>query len=120
MSTINGNFLVDFRPEDDRLAEAKRMLDKYPNRVPVLVTRLKGSKIELIDREKYLVPRHLTMGEFVCVIRSRLKLPPEKAIFLFVNGVIPSITTSVSEVYECHKSNDNFLRVLYTEENVFG
>jgi hypothetical protein len=33
------------------------------------------------------VPQDLTVGQFVYVIRKRIKLPAEKAIFIFVDEV---------------------------------
>jgi GABA(A) receptor-associated protein len=48
------------------------------------------SDIPDIDKKKYLVPADLTVGQFVYVIRKRIKLQPEKAIFIFVNNnVLP-------------------------------
>jgi hypothetical protein len=38
---------------------------------------------------RYLVPADLTVGQFVYVIRKRIKLSPEKAIFIFVRNVLP-------------------------------
>jgi GABA(A) receptor-associated protein len=38
---------------------------------------------------RYLVPSDLTVGQFVYVIRKRIKLSPEKAIFIFTNNVLP-------------------------------
>ena len=38
---------------------------------------------------RYLVPADLTVGQFIYVIRKRIKLPPERAIFIFVDNVIP-------------------------------
>jgi GABA(A) receptor-associated protein len=38
---------------------------------------------------RYLVPSDLTVGQFVYVIRKRIKLSPEKAIFIFVKNVLP-------------------------------
>jgi GABA(A) receptor-associated protein len=35
------------------------------------------------------VPSDLTVGQFVYVIRKRIKLSPEKAIFIFVKNVLP-------------------------------
>lgn len=42
---------------------------------------------------RYLVPGDLTVGQFVYVIRKRIKLTPEKAIFIFVNNVLPPTGT---------------------------
>jgi GABA(A) receptor-associated protein len=35
------------------------------------------------------VPADITVGKFVYEIRKHMKLSPEKAIFLFVNNVLP-------------------------------
>ena len=44
----------------------------------------------LIDNiYRYLVPADLTVGQFVYVIRKRIKLSAEKAIFIFVDNVLP-------------------------------
>ncbi len=38
---------------------------------------------------RYLVPADLTVGQFVYVIRKRISLPAEKAIFVFVKTSLP-------------------------------
>jgi len=38
---------------------------------------------------RYLVPSDLTIGQFIYVIRKRIKLSPQQAIFVFVNNVLP-------------------------------
>ncbi len=40
-------------------------------------------------RARYLVPSDLTVGQFVYVIRKRINLPAEKAIFVFVKNSLP-------------------------------
>jgi GABA(A) receptor-associated protein len=73
-----------------------------------------------IDKKKYLVPADLTCGQFVYVIRKRLKLPPEQAIQLFINGIIPSTAALLNTIYEEHKDEDGFLYISYCGENTFG
>lgn len=41
------------------------------------------------DECRYLVPADLTVGQFVYVVRKRIKLSPEKAIFIFVKNILP-------------------------------
>lgn len=60
--------------------------------------------IPTIDKKKYLVPSDLTVGQFVYVIRKRIKLAPEKAIFIFVDEVLPPTAALMSAIYEEHKS----------------
>lgn len=53
---------------------------------------------------RYLVPSDLTVGQFVYVIRKRIKLSPEKAIFIFVRNVLPPTGEAVFSVEEwCKK-----------------
>ena len=54
------------------------------------------------------------------VIRKRLRLASEKAIFLFVSGNIPSSGSIMSVLYDNYKDEDGFLYISYSEENVFG
>jgi GABA(A) receptor-associated protein len=107
---------------EDRLAESKRVSTKYPDRVPIICERslLATQDCPVIDKKKYLVPRTYTIGEFLFVIRNRLKLPREKAIFLFVNGTIPSTSSLIGEIYHRHKDKDGFLYICYSQENTFG
>lgn len=68
-----------------------------------------------------MVPADLTVGQFVYVIRKRIKLSPEKAIFIFVSGnVLPPTASLMSTVYEEHKDEDGFLYITYSGENTFG
>ncbi|KAK4581144.1 hypothetical protein RGQ29_024711 [Quercus rubra] len=60
-----------------RMAESGRIREKYPDRVPA-----ERSDIPDIDKKKYLVPADLTVGQFVYVVRKRIKLGAEKAICL--------------------------------------
>lgn len=51
------------------------------------------------------------------MIRKRIKLAPEKAIFIFVDEVLPATAALMSAVYEEHRDEDGFLYVSYSGEN---
>ena len=100
------------------------------------------------DECRYLVPADLTVGQFVYVVRKRIKLSPEKAIFIFVKNILPptgKIVTilfpnlhslpfhfydlgywffiaaaMMSAIYEENKEEDGFLYMTYSGENTFG
>lgn len=59
------------------------------------------------------MPADLTVGQFVYVIRKRIKLSPEKAIFIFVDEVLPPTAALMSSIYEEHKDEDGFLYITY-------
>lgn len=69
---------------------------------------------------RYLIPMDLTVGQFVYVIRKRISVPPEKAIFIFVNNMLPPTASLMSQVYEQHKDEDGFMYMMYGGENTFG
>ncbi len=102
--------------------EADRIMRKYPDRIPVLVTRNQNStNTPDIDKHKYLVPVDLTMGQLLFVIRRRLKLNAEKGLFLFVDSAVVCNSELVSTVYyRSHDPEDGFLHAVYSCENVFG
>lgn len=83
------NVVIIFYFLEKRKAEADRIRQKYPDRIPVICEKVEKSDIPTIDKKKYLVPADLTVGQFVYVIRKRIKLNPEKAIFIFVNEILP-------------------------------
>ena len=114
---------MNFKQEhsfQNRIAESQRVLSKYPDRVPIICEKSNKCRMDDLDKKKYLVPSDLTVGQFVYVIRKRLRLPAEKAIFLFVSGAIPPTSTCLNVLYEQYKDKDGFLYIQYSEENVFG
>tara|TARA_B110000971_G_C19830910_1_gene417949 strand:- start:68 stop:328 length:261 start_codon:yes stop_codon:yes gene_type:complete len=86
----------------------------------VICEKADRSDIPDIDKKKYLVPSDLTVGQFQYVIRKRIKLAPEKALFIFVSNSIPPTASLMSTVYEEQKDDDGFLYVQYSGESTFG
>lgn len=73
------------------------------------------------SQKKFLVPTDLTIGQFMYVIRKRIKLAPEQAIFLFVaGGTLPPSVSTLQSVYDQYRDEDGFLYIMYSGENVFG
>ena len=105
---------------DERLEESTKMRSKYPDRIPVICEKTPQSTLSVLYKSKYLVPKDLTSSQFLFVIRKRLQLTSEKALFIFIEGTLPSSALTFEELYETYKNNDGFLYVTYAEENVFG
>jgi hypothetical protein len=57
----------------DRTEESTRIMQKYPERIPIICERslLASSECPNIDKNKYLVNRELTIGQFVYVNPSK-------------------------------------------------
>mmetsp|Transcript_108569 Transcript_108569/g.233770 ORF Transcript_108569/g.233770 Transcript_108569/m.233770 type:complete len:116 (+) Transcript_108569:17-364(+) len=115
---------MSFRIEHDfehRRAEADRIRKKFPERIPVICEKAENAKdIPDIDKKKYLVPSDLTVGQFLYVIRKRIKLDAKKALFVFVNNSLAPTAKLMSEMYAENKDKDGFLYVTYSGENTFG
>jgi GABA(A) receptor-associated protein len=107
-------------PFPQRSAEAQRIREKFPGRVPAIVERAARTDVPPIDKKKFLVPSDLTIGQFIYVIRKRLNLPPEKALFLFINNTLPTTGTLMRELYAQYVSEDGFLYCTYSGESAFG
>ena len=105
---------------DKRKDEATRIRSRYPDRIPVIVEKLPNSDLPDLDKHKFLVPGDLTVGQFIYVIRKRIKLTPEKAIFIFINNIIPPTSALMSSLYEEHKDSDGFIYGFISGENCFG
>jgi GABA(A) receptor-associated protein len=105
---------------DARLSESIRMRKKYPERIPVIVESGPGQLDLVLDKTKYLVPCDLTVGQLMYVIRKRLKLDAEKALFFLIKNTMPTASLLISAVYEEHKDDDGYLYVVYSSENTFG
>lgn len=105
-----------------RRSEACRVIQKYPDRVPVVCERNLQSTLNCpnIDKKKYLVPKDFTLGQFMRVVRNRLRLAPEKGLFLFIGNRMPSMSSQMIQVYNSYVNEDGFLYITYDLENVFG
>ena len=122
MSEIKEN--IPYKNQFDlehRKDESNRIREKYPTRIPVIVEmKDQSNDVPDIDKKKFLVPNDLTVGQFIFVVRKRIQLAPEKALFCFIDDTIPSTNSLMSQLYTDHKDEDGFLYISYTGENTFG
>ena len=76
---------------EKRQSESQRINTKYKDRVPIIVEVNSSCDQSLVlDKCKYLVPLDLTVSQFLYVIRKRVKLTPEIALFIFFNNSLPA------------------------------
>ena len=114
---------------EKRSSESRRILSKYPDRVPVIVERNSRAKNTLpeIEKKKFLVPGSMLCGEFKYIIHKHITqvesgptLTSEQTIYLFVGNISPKTGALLSEIYEQNKSEDGFLYMTYSAENTLG
>jgi GABA(A) receptor-associated protein len=104
----------------DRLNESIRIIEKYPDRIPVICEKGLGANNPDIYKNKFLVPLEFNLGNFLVVIRKLIKLQNHEALFLMINGTVPPLIMNFKELYWKYKDPDGHLYITYSKENVFG
>ena len=102
------------------MKEYERIKNKYPNRIPIIVEKKKDSELPDIDKSKFLVQKDMIINQFIYIIRKKINLKPNEAIFVTINNQMCISNQSLSEIYDKHKNDDGFLYVTYSSENTFG
>ena len=105
---------------ENRKQESERVKSKYVNRIPVIVLKDKRSVMADIDKNKFLVPKDMSITQFMYIVRKRIKMKPEEALFVLVNGGLINGNKLMGDIYENKKNEDGFLYMTYTSENTFG
>ena len=103
-----------------RISETTRIRAKYPERVPIIVKKAEGSTLKDIDKNKYLAPVDMTLSQFIVIIRKRIKIEADKAIFIFIENILPPLTSTMAYLYDNMKNEDGFLYIYYNGESTFG
>jgi GABA(A) receptor-associated protein len=103
------------------MENASYLFDKYPDRIPVIITKKVRDPLDDLDKNKYLIPKDMIFWQFLCILRKRMQMPASKALFVLSNhGRLISNSSLVSVIYESEKSSDGYLRLVYASENAFG
>jgi GABA(A) receptor-associated protein len=106
---------------EQRKEECGKMLEKFPERLPIIVEAAPGCKLPAMDRKKFLVPTDIVLGQFIQIIRKRINMNQTEALFVFVaNDTLCPVTSQISNIYSAHKDEDGFLYITYANENTFG
>jgi GABA(A) receptor-associated protein len=105
----------------ERTNESYRITNKYTNKIPIICEKNKYTHdLPEIKKTKYLATYDLTIGHFLYIIRQNINISPEKALFVFINNIIPPTSANMITLYENYKDDDGFLYFNYSTENTFG
>ena len=74
----------------------------------------------IIERQKFLVPCDLNIGQFIYVVRKRINIPSTDAIFLFVNRKLPNTNATMGQLYGENKDLDGFMYCIYNSDTAYG
>lgn len=105
---------------ENRKEECDRIMNKYTHRIPIIVSKCNNSKLPMIDKEKFLVPKDMNLGQFIYIIRKRIQLDSKEALFVLINNSLQPSSKLIQDIYESQKDEDGFLYIVYSSENTFG
>lgn len=105
---------------EHRKAEATNIRIKYPERVPVIIEKEPTAQVGDLDKKKFLIPSDISVSQLIWIIRKRISLSQEKALFLYIGRTIPLASASIGQVYEENRDEDDFLYISFSGENTFG
>lgn len=113
------DFILKFRKQrlENRLRISDEILLKHSSSVPIIVDAKKDIKL---NKNKYIVPRNLSIGQFLYVLKKKINIKSNESIFLLCNKTIVPNTELIRNFYESHKDEDGFLYIIVTLENTFG
>jgi GABA(A) receptor-associated protein len=118
MSSFKEKFCKD-NTLQQRKNESSKILKKFTNKLPVVISE--GDSSIVLDKHKYLVPRDITVGQLLYVIRQRIEcISSEKALYLSVKNTMATSRTELYDIYEQYKDEDGFLYFSVFSENTFG
>ena len=107
-------------PYEQRIQEARTLRTKYPDKVPVILQKAEKSDVPDLDKKRFLVPCDSTVAHLLVEIRKRIKLTPEKSIFLFINNALPPTSELMSKIDQANRDEDGFVYVVYSGDHTFG
>ena len=105
---------------DKRKEESEKILLKYPTKIPVIVEKANHKNTPDINKNKFLVPKDLTLGQFLSIIRKRIDITEQEALYIFIGKILPPTSETMTKLYSEYKHEDNFLYLNYCIENTFG
>lgn len=110
---------------EHRISISKKICEKYPDRIPVLIEPFgKQKEVPFLTLKKFIVPEDITLAKFISQVRNKhtdqLILKEEQALFFMINNILPPVGSLMGDLYKRYKDNTGFLVFHIQEESVFG
>lgn len=93
---------------------------RHPNCVLLRMKRRENCTLRPLRRSHFVVPRTLTVGDLMILIRRRLALSPDRALFLLIAGRMVACSQLIAHLDTEENREDGVLTAYFTDENAFG
>ncbi|TQD96888.1 hypothetical protein C1H46_017493, partial [Malus baccata] len=85
----------------------------------VNIERYSWTDLPKMEKKKFIIPRDMSVGQFIHILSSMLHLIPGKALFVFLKNTLPQTANRLDSIYETYKEDDGFLDVLQQRKNLW-
>jgi len=103
---------------NERINESKRLLNKYPHKIPVIFYT-NDNNIS-IKKNKYLAYKTFTFDKLILLVRKEITLINKDGLFFMVNNKIMMMNDTIETIYNKEKNIDGFLYICVCKEETFG
>ena len=62
---------------------SEKLIEKYPDKIPIICEKDPDSKIKDIEKTKYLIPKNFTVSQFSILLKNKMELNSEEAFFFY-------------------------------------
>lgn len=105
--------------------KTKELLERYKDRVPVVIDRSPYAKnLPDLPKKQQVLLASMHVGELKLIIHNQLSQlmtkSAEQTIYVFVQGKAPKTSMTLKELYDRSKSDDGLLYIKYAAENTLG
>jgi len=116
-----------------------RLTYKYTDRIHIIIEK---NEHIVLENYKYLLPKNITISQFMSIIRTKMNIASKQALFTFVKSyssskesynsqkesynsqkesyVLVPMSETIENIYNVHKNRDGFLYIKFGIENTFG
>ena len=116
--------IFEYKRKKDIVARkiiADNLMNKNPDKIPVIVEKDPTSRISGMNKSRFLVEKKSTVNKFILEIKELIKMKEEEAVFLTAKGKYSlSGSKFFEDIYKSYKDEDGFLYIMYSTELMFG
>ena len=107
---------------NERINMCERVIKKYPDKLCIYIEKSKSARnIPDLKNHKFLIPKTITVSQFIYTIRLKIIIQDDQSLFFYVNNdIIISGNTPMVEINDKYKNEDGFLYIKYSGESTFG